>query len=83
MILPGTLQGNVTVYAKYQEIPVYNINYVLDGGTLPENAPKTYKERTSVNLKKDIKNKVILMYNNKDLAIYEVDGETLKPYVMF
>ena len=31
----------------------------------------------------DIKNKVILMYNNKDLAIYEVDGETLKPYVMF
>lgn len=31
----------------------------------------------------DIKNKVILMYDNKDLAIYEVDGETLKPYVMF
>lgn len=31
----------------------------------------------------DIKNKVIMMYNNKDLAIYEVDGETLKPYVMF
>ena len=27
--------------------------------------------------------KVIMMYNNKDLAIYEVDGETLKPYVMF
>lgn len=34
MILPGTLQGNVTVYAKYQEIPVYNINYVLNGGSL-------------------------------------------------
>ncbi len=31
----------------------------------------------------DIKNKVIMMYDNKDLAIYEVDGETLKPYVMF
>lgn len=31
----------------------------------------------------DIKDKVIMMYNNKDLAIYEVDGETLKPYVMF
>lgn len=31
----------------------------------------------------NIKDKVILMYDNKDLAIYEVDGETLKPYVMF
>ena len=31
----------------------------------------------------NIKDKVIMMYNNKDLAIYEVDGETLKPYVMF
>lgn len=31
----------------------------------------------------DIKDKVIMMYNNKDLAIYEVDEETLKPYVMF
>lgn len=31
----------------------------------------------------NIKDKVIMMYYNKDLAIYEVDGETLKPYVMF
>lgn len=31
----------------------------------------------------NIKDKVIMIYNNKDLAIYEVDGETLKPYVMF
>lgn len=31
----------------------------------------------------NIKDKIILMYDNKDLAIYEVDGETLKPYVMF
>ena len=31
----------------------------------------------------NIKDKVIMMYDNKDLAIYEVDGETLKPYVMF
>ena len=27
--------------------------------------------------------KISNIYNNKDLAIYEVDGETLKPYVMF
>ena len=31
----------------------------------------------------NIKDKVIMIYNNKDLAIYEVDGKTLKPYVMF
>jgi len=31
----------------------------------------------------NIKDKVIMIYNNKDLAIYEVDGETLKPYMMF
>lgn len=31
----------------------------------------------------NIKDKVIMMYDNKDLAIYEVDGGTLKPYVMF
>lgn len=31
----------------------------------------------------DIKDKVIMMFDNKDLAIYEIDGKTLKPYVMF
>lgn len=70
MILPGTLQGNVTVYAKYQEIPVYNINYVLDGGTLPENAPISFKEGTSVNLVEAIKDGAFFAgwYDNPELT---------------
>ena len=70
MILPGTLYGNVTVYAKYQEIPVYNINYVLDGGTLPENAPISFKEGTSVNLVEAIKDGAFFAgwYDNPELT---------------
>ena len=62
---------NIHVFLDYPCINVEecNLKTVLNGG------------KTS-NIY-DIKDKVIMMYNNKDLAIYEVDGETLKPYVMF
>lgn len=62
---------NIHEFLDYPCINIeeYNLKTVLNGGKISN----IY----------DIKNKVILMYNNKDLAIYEVDGETLKPYVMF
>lgn len=62
---------NIHEFLDYPCINIeeYNLKTVLNGGKISN----IY----------DIKNKVILMYDNKDLAIYEVDGETLKPYVMF
>ena len=37
--------GDITLVAKWEKIPAtLNINYVLNGGTLPEDAPKTFTE---------------------------------------
>lgn len=59
---------------EFLDYPCVNINdneikKVVNGGKIKNNY--------------NIKDKVILMRDNVDLAIYEVDGETLKPYVMF
>ena len=62
---------NIHEFLDYPCINVeeFNLKTVLNGGKISN----IY----------NIKDKVIMMYDNKDLAIYEVDGETLKPYVMF
>ncbi len=42
---------SVTLYAKWEKIPVvHEISYVLDGGTLPENAPTSFVEGVGVDL---------------------------------
>ena len=50
MALQGEQAGTVILYAKFQQIPVNKINYELNGGTLPEGAPREWKEGTSVKL---------------------------------
>jgi len=59
---------------EFLDYPCVNINdneikKVVNGGKIKNNY--------------NIKDKVILMCDNVDLAIYEVDGETLKPFIMF
>ena len=59
---------------EFLDFPCVNINdneikKVVNGGKIKNNY--------------NIKDKVILMRDNIDLAIYEVDGETLKPFIMF
>ncbi len=59
---------------EFLDYPCVNINdneikKVVNGGKIKNNY--------------NIKDKVILMRDNVDLAIYEVDGETLKPFIMF
>lgn len=59
---------------EFLDYPWVNINdsdvkKVINGGKIKNNY--------------NIKDKVILMRDNVDLAIYEVDGETLKPFIMF
>ncbi len=59
---------------EFLDYPCVNINdneikKVVNGGKIKNNY--------------NIKDKVILMHDNVDLAIYEVDGETLKPFIMF
>ena len=49
--IPATQTGNVTVYAKWQLHITYSaINYVLDGGELPEGAALEYREGKGVTL---------------------------------
>ena len=46
-----TQKTNITVFAQWEKLKVYgNIEYVLEEGTLPENAPVKYEEGTSVTL---------------------------------
>lgn len=59
---------------EFLDYPCVNINdneikKVVNGGKIKNNY--------------NIKDKVILMRDNVDLAIYEVDGETLKPFIIF
>lgn len=59
---------------EFLDYPCVNINddeikKVVNGGKIKNNY--------------NIKDKVILMRDNIDLAIYEVDDETLKPFIMF
>lgn len=45
----ATQTGDVTLYANWEVEKVYgNINYILDGGRLPEHAPEMYVEGTKL-----------------------------------
>ena len=49
--LTATQTGNVTLYAKWKvQIVMSDINYELDGGTNPKNAPTEYQEGKGVTL---------------------------------
>ena len=49
--IPATQTGKVTVYAKWQkQIVMSAINYQLDGGKNPENAPNEYEEGKTLTL---------------------------------
>ncbi|MCM1513895.1 MAG: InlB B-repeat-containing protein [Anaeroplasma bactoclasticum] len=50
MVLVGKQAKEVTLYAKFQQIPVNKITYVLDGGQLEDGAPTEWKEGTEVTL---------------------------------
>lgn len=66
--------GNIKLYARWSDSTIhfdtFNINYVLDGGTLPENAPISFKEGTSVNLVEAIKDGAFFAgwYDNPELT---------------
>ena len=90
--LVRTKQGAFSIDEAFTLEDIENNNYIgknihefLDCPciNIEEYNLKTVLNGSKINNIYDIKNKVILMYDNKDLAIYEVDGETLKPYVMF
>lgn len=62
-----------------------NIHEFLDYPCVNINDDEIKKVVNGGKIKNDynIKDKVILMRDNIDLAIYEVDDETLKPFIMF
>ena len=68
----NSLKGkNIHEFLDYPCVNIHDneIKKVVNGGKIKNNY--------------NIKDKVILMCDNIDLAIYEVDGETLKPFIMF
>ena len=68
----NSLKGkNIHEFLDYPCVSINDneIKKVVNGGKIKNNY--------------NIKDKVILMRDNVDLAIYEVDGETLKPFIMF
>ena len=50
-----TIQPGQIVYTLQTEWKVYQINYDLDGGTLPNNAPKIYNPNQSITLPEPLK----------------------------
>lgn len=66
--------GNIKLYARWSDSTIhfdtFNIHYELDGGTLPENAPISFKEGTSVNLVEAIKDGAFFAgwYDNPELT---------------
>ena len=50
MVLVGEQAEKVTVYAKFQQIPINQIEYELNGGQLAPNSPTEWKEGTSIQL---------------------------------
>lgn len=50
MVLVGAQAETVTLYAKFQQIPMNKIEYELNGGELGPNSPTEWKEGTSVQL---------------------------------
>lgn len=49
-IIESSVKNDITLYAKWTAYNYKNINYVLDGGTLSEDAPTNYVVTVGVNL---------------------------------
>lgn len=90
--LVRTRQGVFSIENAYTLGDIKNGNYkfldiheFLDYPSinLPENLVKKVKNGGVIDNTFNIKDKVIFTYNNEDIAIYEVNNNTLKPYIMF
>ena len=85
-------QGNFTIEESYKIEDIKNNNYkllnikeFLDYKVieLPDNLINKVLNGNTINNIFNIDNRVIFTYKNKDIAIYEVDKEDLKPLIMF
>lgn len=86
-----TKQGNFILEDSYSMDNIRNNNYellsldkFLDYPVININKDEYFKISNGNKIDNiyDIKDKVIFKYHNKEVAIYEVDKEKLKPYVM-
>ena len=85
-------QGNFTLEEAYKIEDIKNNNYkllnikeFLDYKVieLPDNLINKVLNGNTISNTFNIDNRVIFTYKNKDIAIYEVDKEDLKPLIMF
>ena len=87
-----TKQGNFSIDNSYTLEDIKNGNYkllnikeFLDYPVieLPDTLINKVLNGNSITNSFNITNKVIFTYKNKDIAIYEVNNQDLKPYIMF
>ena len=87
-----TKQGNFSITNSYTQENIKNGNYkllnikeFLDYPVieLPDTLINKVLNGNSITNSFNITNKVIFTYKQKDIAIYEVNKEDLKPYIMF
>lgn len=87
-----TKQGNFSITNSYTLEDIKNGNYkllnikeFLDYPVieLPDTLIKKVLNGNSITNTFNITNKVIFTYKQKDIAIYEVNNQDLKPYIMF
>ena len=87
-----TKQGNFSITDSYTLEDIKNGNYkllnikeFLDYPVieLPDTLINKVLNGNSITNSFNITNKVIFTYKNKDIAIYEVNNQDLKPYIMF
>lgn len=85
-------QGNFTLEESYKIEDIKNNNYKLLNVKefldykvieLPDNLINKVLNGNTISNTFNIDNRVIFTYKNKDIAIYEVDKEDLKPLIMF
>ena len=85
-------QGNFTIEESYKIEDIKNNNYkllnikeFLDYKVieLPDNLINKVLNGNTISNTFNIDNRVIFTYKSKDIAIYEVDKEDLKPLIMF
>lgn len=87
-----TKQGNFNIEDAKKIEDIENNNYRLQSIhdflnceviEIPDNLYKTISNGGVINNEFGIKDKVIFTYDNKDIAIYEVANDKLKPFLMF
>ena len=69
-LLNKNLEGNLTIYAKWDAIN-YNITYHLDGGVNSNNNPSSYNINTNINLENPTKNEYTFLgwYRDENYTI--------------